>query len=234
MTMKILPRWSENVKKKIGRKTDNRGRPRGDFTPKSLLAQRLQEITEGKNFSEIGALFGVERSTVPRYLKGKIIPPLRVLLNIAQNMGVSLEWLAEGTGEMYMALKAIQAPGEDIKVPPLGRIAAANGIACTISYDRSGDPLQIPAEIGYASVHGHGLSAVAPDASFILLHERRKPRPGEIVAVTLSNGASIVRRFAADEREVFLHPVVPDGSAPLRVPWADVREIRIAIGVIFL
>ena len=50
------------------------GRPRGDMTPNTLLAERLQQIWRAGNWPAISARIGVSSDTVGRYLRGDTSP----------------------------------------------------------------------------------------------------------------------------------------------------------------
>ena len=63
-----------------------------------LCAERMARIREENDLSmeEMGKRIGVSRTSISRFESGERTPELRVLINIASEFGVSLEWLTGG------------------------------------------------------------------------------------------------------------------------------------------
>jgi hypothetical protein len=61
---------------------------------------RLNEAFEGARMSDVARRLDIPHATVRNYYNGRLPAP-EVLIKIARQTGVSLNWLLIGTGEMY-------------------------------------------------------------------------------------------------------------------------------------
>ena len=71
------------------------GRPKGDTTPNTVLAKKLQAVCGSKKYSEISSLFGVSGVAVSRYLTGKKVPVAAALAHFHRETHVDLNWLLD-------------------------------------------------------------------------------------------------------------------------------------------
>lgn len=71
-------------------------------TPDNPINQRLRELLFlfKKNGSELAKDLGVTQSTVVRTLKGETLPSSKFLIPLGEKLGVSIDWLLFGKGEM--------------------------------------------------------------------------------------------------------------------------------------
>ncbi len=69
------------------------GRPKGDTTPKTVLAKKLQATCGPGNYADFSILFGVSSVAVSRYLTGSNIPVVGALASLHVATGVDLNWL---------------------------------------------------------------------------------------------------------------------------------------------
>ena len=66
------------------------------------VGNRLREVeAHFKNRSRAAETAGVSKSTFQRWVNGEVDPSFTGLANIAQETGVSLDWLAWGSGDIY-------------------------------------------------------------------------------------------------------------------------------------
>jgi len=68
----------------------------------TTFSQRLSEAFGYANMAEIARRVGVPHATIRNYFQGRMPAP-DVLIKIANETNVSLNWLLSGTGEMYLA-----------------------------------------------------------------------------------------------------------------------------------
>jgi transcriptional regulator with XRE-family HTH domain len=68
----------------------------------TTFSQRLSEAFDYANMAEIARRVGVPHATIRNYFQGRMPAP-DVLIKIANETNVSLNWLLSGTGEMYLA-----------------------------------------------------------------------------------------------------------------------------------
>ena len=66
------------------------------------FAQRLNEIFGSASMADVARRIGVPHATIRNYFQGRMPAP-EVLIKIANETNVSLNWLLTGTGEMYLA-----------------------------------------------------------------------------------------------------------------------------------
>src|SRR3982751_2935371 len=66
------------------------------------FTQRLQRAFDYASMAEIARRVGVPHATIRNYFQGRMPAP-DVLIKIANETNVSLNWLLSGTGEMYLA-----------------------------------------------------------------------------------------------------------------------------------
>lgn len=78
-----------------------RGRPLGDVTPKSPLAERLQVLCGGANIQRAAELFGCSRDAARNYIVGDRIPRADTLASMVLKTGCNALWLLTGIGEPY-------------------------------------------------------------------------------------------------------------------------------------
>jgi len=68
----------------------------------TTFSQRLSEAFDYANMAEIARRVGVPHATIRNYFQGRMPAP-DVLIKIANETNVSLNWLLSGTGEMYLS-----------------------------------------------------------------------------------------------------------------------------------
>lgn len=68
----------------------------------STFPARLSEAFGFASMAEIARQVGVPHATIRNYFQGRLPAP-EVLIKIAKETNVSLNWLLTGTGEMYLA-----------------------------------------------------------------------------------------------------------------------------------
>lgn len=66
------------------------------------FAQRLGEVFGFASMADIARRIGVPHATIRNYFQGRLPAP-EVLIKIAHETNVSLNWLLTGTGEIYLA-----------------------------------------------------------------------------------------------------------------------------------
>jgi transcriptional regulator with XRE-family HTH domain len=64
------------------------------------FVQRLRWAFEGQSMAVVARRLGIPHATVRNYYQGRL-PAAEVLIKIAAETGISLNWLLLGTGEMY-------------------------------------------------------------------------------------------------------------------------------------
>lgn len=62
---------------------------------------RLDKVFDGASMADVARRLGVPHATVRNYYKSGRLPASEVLIKIARETGVSLNWLLLGTGDMY-------------------------------------------------------------------------------------------------------------------------------------
>ena len=67
-----------------------------------LFASRLSEAFEFATMADVARRIGVPHATIRNYFQGRMPAP-EVLIKIANETNVSLNWLLTGTGEMYLS-----------------------------------------------------------------------------------------------------------------------------------
>ena len=103
----------------FGSRRKRPGRPTGDMTPKSPLANRLQLLFGTENFSEIGEKMGVKKDAAIRYLRGEIPPSAAVLERVARFKGCDPRWLLLGEGVAYpRGYVTHPRPEAPVTIPP--------------------------------------------------------------------------------------------------------------------
>src|SRR5512142_301778 len=65
------------------------------------FVNRLDKAFEGARMSEVARRLNIPHATVRNYYKTGRLPAPEVLIKIAGETGVSLNWLLLGTGDMY-------------------------------------------------------------------------------------------------------------------------------------
>ena len=66
------------------------------------FSRRLSETFGGATMAEIARRIGVPHATIRNYFQGRLPAP-DVLIKIANETNVSLNWLLSGAGEMYLS-----------------------------------------------------------------------------------------------------------------------------------
>ena len=74
--------------------------------------RRRQVEAHFKNRSRAAETAGVSKSTFQRWVNGEVDPSFTGLANIAQETGVSLDWLACGSGDIYGRASVTPKAGE--------------------------------------------------------------------------------------------------------------------------
>lgn len=65
------------------------------------FVERLNRTFSGASMADVARRLGIPHATVRNYYKTARLPAPEVLIKIARETGVSLNWLLMGTGEMY-------------------------------------------------------------------------------------------------------------------------------------
>lgn len=193
---------------------------------KTTLAERLTQAMTARNFSQ-GALAkasGIAQPTIWRLANGQAHGS-RKLVDIANAMSVSVDWLANGTGEMDPAEPATsqQPPGSGI---------SPGGVIPARVWDQDGKKehdLSVPEAVNSPGCRAYMISrssgcAEAPAGTIVVIDTAEKPGNGDLVYARV-NASLSVYRFLDGGNEGFL--AVDDA----RVPLIDISSSAELIGV---
>jgi len=206
------------------------------MTPKTALAQRLQEVCPMGDFADFGQIAGVSRKTAAKYLRGETAPAPDALQKIADATGCDLHWLITGQKSPRAAEHEPRYQGDDhLKLPIVGRIRAdPDGIPeAELTRHVHGPPQSGP--LGLLRVDGAGLAPLALDGHHVILDlEPRDPVNGELQAAFLADGRAPVGRCYRFNGVVLfceVHPWRP--RAPLRLKPDEIDHVHVVLGVLF-
>lgn len=127
------------------------------------FSERLAKVFDHATMAEIARRLGIPHATIRNYFGGRLPAP-EVLIKMAQETNVSINWLLTGTGEMYAGEpkgldigKAIDARIIEIverklaerlepEVQQLGTIDEPQPFDIAVAIDKFGDPNRVMAE----------------------------------------------------------------------------------------
>jgi len=214
-----------------------RGKPLGDMTPKTELAQRLQEVLGLEGFDQTGEKIGVKRDTVVKYLRGVGRPPTAdVLRRIVEATDCEARWLLTGEGRPFPQQTVSQeSPGEIIQIPLAGRAAADDSGGTYVEFEHEGEPLGLPAHTFHVQVQGNSMAPLARDGQSVFVDcGDRLPRDGEFVVVQTSNGRTYFKRYFDEGEDVYLVSFNPvDQQKPIRLSKGQLERVCVVVGVWF-
>lgn len=193
---------------------------------KTTLAERLTQAMTARNFSQ-GALAkasGVAQPTIWRLANGEA-KGSRKLVDIANAMSVSVDWLANGIGEMDS--------GERMSYPqPPANNMQLGGVFPVRIWDLEGKTDQdvyVPEVVKSKTCRAYVLSsnsgcAEAPAGTIVVIDTAEKPGNGDLVYAKVNSSYSVYR-FLNGGNSGFLAVDDP------RVPLIDISSSAELIGV---
>lgn len=155
-----------------------------------MFGKRLKEFADQK-FGSITALskaIGISQPNIARYVKGDV-QPTKVLFEKLIEVGCDIEWLL--TGRQREAVKAT------LKEFPLVSMVGAGSV---IPYDDQ-VPVMIPfpyqGEAMVLKVIGDSMASLINEGDLVLVDIKKRPKPGNIVAVRTKEGEQFVKYLGA-------------------------------------
>lgn len=79
--------------------------------------ERIREVMffYRKNATDLANDLGITKSTIARTLKGETLPSSKLLIPLGEKLGISIDWLLFGEGEMLREKKESTTSGENGK-----------------------------------------------------------------------------------------------------------------------
>ncbi|WP_437890873.1 XRE family transcriptional regulator [Phytobacter sp. V91] len=183
----------------------------------TTFGERLKKVIGDKSIRQFATECGISYGAMHKYFSGLTQPTLDNLVVLARTAGVSIEWLAVGTGNegTDIAKPALKAEVSDVKgnqvdleefiFVPRYNVAASAGYGewnddetpmFTVSFRRYWVVNHLkadPKKLSVISVHGDSMDGVLNDKDIILVnHGDREPREG--IYVLRLDGQLIVKR----------------------------------------
>ena len=78
------------------------------------FSARLRQVFDFASMAEVGKRLNVPHATVRNYYNGRLPAP-EILIKIANETDVSLNWLLMGKGEMYASVAGTREPGRALE-----------------------------------------------------------------------------------------------------------------------
>ncbi|KAA1180658.1 LexA family protein [Paenibacillus sp. B2(2019)] len=162
--------------------------------------------------AELSRRLNVNRSTIGRWRRGEISPPLSKIKEIANIFGVSpLKFISDEIQDLERPKEAISIKGTSVQVPLYGSIAAGIPLeAIPIE-----EYIEIPEDIGnwypeafLLRVNGDSMNKVVPNGAYALIspYNGEDVGNGDVVAVQVNGYEATLKRFFRLHNTVVLEP----------------------------
>ena len=206
----------------VARSRKRRGRPAGDMTPKSGLAQRLQLLFGTENFSEIGEKIGVKKDAAIKYLRGEGNPPgADTIERIVRHTGCDPRWLILGEGIAYPREYVTHPrPGAPVTIPP---------------HHRPQPTLIIPPDAEYVTQPADQPPLVPGTKHALFIADKaHRPSNGQLVTHigNAPDKAVCYRIYASDDGYTLVAP--HEQQPPRHIAPGDIQHYRLVLGLWFL
>ncbi len=200
----------------------------------NLTARRLRRCREDsrETLEQIGALTGVNKSTVMRWEKGETskinLPTLQLL---AEHFGVNVLWL-QGVSEQREPARDI--PAGVVPVPIIGAVRA--GYGGLVFEEQSGNEpvdaalLRGGDEFFWLRVTGDSMTPQIDEGDLVLVRRQESVDSGRLAVVMVDGEEGLVKRVVYTPDWLELHSVNPY-YPPRRFEGAQMRRVTV-IGLV--
>ncbi len=198
---------------------------------KSSIGNRICDAFFTTNQTQISAEINVSQSTLSRYFQNEREWPVRILREVADKTGVTLDWLITGAAPKYPSGRggaSRAAESDPIYLTVAGRAAAddSGGAAVEFIHDE-GEYIEIPPSIHVVEVHGNSMSPLLWDGQYALIDTEMAPREGDLAAVETRDGDTYIKRWHAlpGTGDIILSSINnSDAQPPVRIPKDSIRQ----------
>lgn len=207
---------------------------------------RLRQVIEKRSVRSFARHCGMSDSVLRQYLKGKSEPTRPVLLAIACCTGVSVEWLATGTGPMkipdqratlqltegdFCSIPLVAATKDETDSAPISRVPS-NLIFRSewLKKELSTDPQALAMTVA----HGNAMEPAIGDGDTLLVNIRQNRVHKDGIYVLQTNSAMISRRIQV-LMDGGLHVTCDNPTyAPQTISHADADSLTVVGRVVWI
>ncbi|QWK19738.1 MAG: XRE family transcriptional regulator [Hydrogenobacter thermophilus] len=160
------------------------------------IGERLKTLIGilGLTQREFAERVGVSKSLISEYVHGKRIPPKKTLALISKTFNVSMRWLAEGEGEMFLPKESVEEL-EFIAVPIITSVGAGGNIY-TSDYELIQRSKLPHARVKAFRVDGDSMEPTIQKGELVIIDEEDKElRDGGIYLIAEPENGLRIRRL---------------------------------------
>ena len=195
----------------------------------------------GLTQTEVAEKLGLGCESVSKIERGTAGVSVQRAEALAQILDSSPEWILWGKVVQYTGNEPVRevgpiySVGEAWALPIIGRVLGDDTGGRLVDVEHALGTMNVSRDACLAQVLGGSLAPVARPGQHLLLDSaERSARDGDLVVVETHDGRVLGKRFHEDDTGYVLAAVNPvDTQMPIRLSPADVKSIRVVIGVLF-